>query len=222
MYVYTECSICSGIQWLLLYWKQILLFVFFGAAYEAIPHIRNHDSDQIVHAGPLNKVWQRKGHGWDPQRSKSLRGRYENIIKKRLIFQPASGNQCFLWRAGGGAPGEGRVWGQRLSADAWFMICSVLHVCSQVSGSCTQLEQRGGGGGGGWTEGGAGRRGGFQVCFGEDKLKAWRVYFCRSGLRSRWQPIKSRLLWSAKLKVCQTVTVPDKWEEESERKAKCL
>lgn len=34
------------------------------------------------------------------------------------------------------------------------MICSVLHVCSQVCGSYTQLEQRG-----------------LEVCFSEDKLK---------------------------------------------------
>lgn len=71
-------------------------------------------------------------------------GGCKNIIKERLISgQLMETSSSF---------GEG--WGQRLSIEAWFMICSVLHVCSQVSGSYTQLEQQGLG-----------------VCFSEDKLK---------------------------------------------------
>lgn len=38
---------------------------------------------------------------------------------------------------------EGMGLGGVLSVEAWFMIYSVLHVCSQVSESYTQLEQPG-------------------------------------------------------------------------------
>lgn len=61
----TYIHICMYIQNVLFVaeFNDFYCTVFFGAAYEAITHTRNHDSDQIVHAGPLNKVWQRKGHG---------------------------------------------------------------------------------------------------------------------------------------------------------------
>lgn len=78
------------------------------------------------------------------KKKKTKNGGCKNIIKERLISgQLMETSSSF---------GEG--WGQRLSIEAWFMICSVLHVCSQVSGSYTQLEQQGLG-----------------VCFSEDKLK---------------------------------------------------
>lgn len=78
------------------------------------------------------------------KKKKNKNGGCKNIIKERLISgQLMETSSSF---------GEG--WGQRLSIEAWFMICSVLHVCSQVSGSYTQLEQQGLG-----------------VCFSEDKLK---------------------------------------------------
>lgn len=78
------------------------------------------------------------------QKKNPKNGGCKNIIKERLISgQLMETSSSF---------GEG--WGQRLSIEAWFMICSVLHVCSQVSGSYTQLEQQGLG-----------------VCFSEDKLK---------------------------------------------------
>lgn len=78
------------------------------------------------------------------RKKKPKNGGCKNIIKERLISgQLMETSSSF---------GEG--WGQRLSIEAWFMICSVLHVCSQVSWSYTQLEQQGLG-----------------VCFSEDKLK---------------------------------------------------
>lgn len=88
---------------------------------------------------------------WQKQK-KSGRWVQKRYHKGAVGFQPAHGNQWCL--RGGSGRGEGGGRGQRLSIEAWFMIYSVLHVCSQVSGSYTQLEQQGLG-----------------VCFCEDKLK---------------------------------------------------
>lgn len=59
--------------------------------------------------------------------------------KEKVDFQPAHVSSSSFGEAVEGM----RVGGQWLSIEAWFMIHSVLHVCSQVSGSCTQLEQQG-------------------------------------------------------------------------------
>lgn len=64
---------------------------------------------------------------------KSLVGGYRKRYHKGNGWFPASS-----WKP---VVSLGR--GQRLSIEAWFMIYSVLHVCSQVSGSYTQLEQQG-------------------------------------------------------------------------------
>lgn len=72
------------------------------------------------------------------------------------------------------------------------MIHSVLHVCSQVSGSCTQLEQQGLG-----------------VCFREDKLKLDTFISARAAEEPVTAYQKSFSLIT-QLKVWEIVTVPDK------------
>lgn len=126
--------------------------------------------------------------------SKSLHGGYKNIIKKKRLIssQLVETSSSF-----GGGSGRGMMWGQWLSIEAWFMIHSVLHVCSQVSGSCTQLEQRG-----------------LEVCFREDKLKLDTFISARAAEELVTAYQKSFPLIT-RLKVCEIVTVPDKWKEES-------
>lgn len=74
---------------------------------------------------------------------KSLVGGYRKKIswRERLVSSQLMETSGVFGEALEGVRVGGR--GQRLSIEAWFMIYSVLHVCSQVSGSYTQLEQQG-------------------------------------------------------------------------------
>lgn len=81
---------------------------------------------------------------------------------------------------------------QRLSIEAWFMIHSVLHVCSQVSGSYTQLEQQGLG-----------------VCFCEDKLKL-DTFISAGAAEELVTDYQKSFSLITQLKLWEIVTVPDK------------
>lgn len=72
------------------------------------------------------------------------------------------------------------------------MIYSVLHVCSQVSGSYTQLEQQGLG-----------------VCFCEDKLKL-DTFISASAAEEPVTAYQKSFSLITRLKVWEIVTVPDK------------
>lgn len=134
----------------------------------------------------------RSSTNFQMKKTKSPDGGYKNIIKKRLISSQLMETSSSFGEALGGAG-----WGQRLSIEAWFMIYSVLHVCSQVSGSYTQLEQRGLG-----------------VCLCEDKLKL-DTFISASAAEEPMTAYQKSFSLITRLKVWEIVTVPDKWKEKS-------
>lgn len=83
------------------------------------------------------------------------------------------------------------------------MIRSVLHVCSQVSGSYTQLEQQGLG-----------------VCFSEDKLKLDTFISASATEQLVTADQKSFPLISHHLKMWEIVTVCDKQRKKNKKKKK--
>lgn len=127
------------------------------------------------------------------KKTKSWDGGYKNIIKKMLISSQLMETSSSFGE--GALGGVGR--GQQLSIEAWFMIYSVLHVCSQVSGSYTQLEQQGLG-----------------VCFSEDKLKL-DTFISASAAEELVTAYQKSLSLITQLKMWEIVTVPDKWKEKS-------
>lgn len=120
--------------------------------------------------------------------------------RKEQGWFPASSRKAAL-PLGEDLGGGGGRWGQRLSIEGWFMIRSVLHVCSQVSGSYTQLEQQGLG-----------------VCFSEDKLKLDTFISASATEQLVTADQKSFPLISHHLKMWEIVTVCDKQRKKIRRR----
>lgn len=84
------------------------------------------------------------------------------------------------------------------------MMYSVLHVCSQVSGIYTQLEQQGLG-----------------VCFSEDKLKL-DTFISASAAEELVTAYQKSFSLIILLEMWEIVTTPDKRKEKSKGTEKCL